>query len=65
MTDQEILDINKFTRVFVKASDYQYFGWIVCAGKKRSGKVRVVVEDDNGRWFIHNPSQLTNMENPR
>lgn len=44
--------------VKVIANDYSYEGYVVSQFKKRSGAIRVVVEDCNGRLFIHNPSQL-------
>ena len=44
--------------VRVVASDYQYDGWIVIGFAKRNGKIRAVVEDPNGRLFIHNAGQL-------
>jgi hypothetical protein len=62
VTDQEIIEATQspsFVFVRVQAADYAYEGWIVAAGyKKRSNKLRVCVEDANGRWFIHNPLQL-------
>lgn len=45
--------------VVVTANDYSYHGWIVGLAKKRSGVFRGVVEDVNGRLFIHNSSQLS------
>jgi len=45
-------------RVRVKANDYSYTGWLVSVFQKRSKAVRCVVEDRNGRLFIHNPDQL-------
>jgi hypothetical protein len=63
MTDEELLaaDANpQWVHVRVKATDYEYEGWLVTAfGKRRPTQVRCVVEDDNGRLFIHNASQLT------
>lgn len=66
MTDEEILKIQRRINdgsepeyVRVAAGDYTYTGWLVSSFTKRSGKVRVVVEDVNGRLFIHNPAQLS------
>jgi hypothetical protein len=47
--------------VTVVANDYSYDGTIVAIFAKLSEQVRVVVEDDKGRLFIHNPSQLTRL----
>lgn len=44
--------------VTVTANDYSYDGWLVAKFKKRSGHLRCVVEDANGRLFIHNFLQL-------
>jgi hypothetical protein len=44
--------------VHVTGSDYQYDGWLASVFTKRSGTVRYVVEDANGRLFIHNAKQL-------
>lgn len=52
-------------RVKVTANDYSYEGWL---GKedgtftKRSGAKRYIVEDDFGRCFIHNSSQIEVLE---
>lgn len=62
MTDEELLKADaapQWQRVRVKASDYEYEGWLVTAFNKRHHAVRCVVEDANGRLFIHNASQLT------
>lgn len=62
MTDEELLKIAaapQWQRVIVKASDYSYEGWLVSVFNKRRHQVRCVVEDDNGRLFIHNAAQLT------
>jgi hypothetical protein len=46
-------------RITVTGGDYTYEGYIVAAfRKRRSGDVRYVVEDDNGRLFIHNAKQV-------
>ena len=46
------------TPVRVVANDYAYDRWIVSAFAKRGGANRCVVEDANGRLFIHNSKQL-------
>lgn len=46
-------------RVRVTAGDYSYDGYIASVFLKvKSGAARCVVEDDNGRLFIHSPAQL-------
>jgi hypothetical protein len=45
-------------RVCVKAKDYSYYGEVVGMAVKRSGLVRFVVEDENGRLFIHSAENL-------
>ena len=42
--------------------DYTFHGVIVCVFLKRSGAVRVVVENHDGVLHIFNPSQLTPWE---
>ena len=45
--------------VTVQGKDYSYEGWIVARfPKRKSGEIRYVVEDENGRLFIHNQDQL-------
>lgn len=44
--------------VIVKANDYSYRGFLVVTFEKTSGATRCVVEDEHGRLFIHNPSQI-------
>lgn len=65
MTDEQVLSLQRRLGsgydpeyVRVQAGDYTYTGWLVSSFMKRSGKVRVVVEDVNGRLFIHNPAQI-------
>lgn len=45
--------------VGVQAGDYRYTGEVAGFITKRSGEVRAIVEDSNGRLFIHHPAQLT------
>jgi hypothetical protein len=45
-------------RVTVIANDYSYEGWLAGIAIKRSGAVHYIVEDDNGRLFIHNAAQI-------
>jgi hypothetical protein len=63
MTDEEMIAYNgraiEKNPVHVKANDYRYDGWLVSAFSKRSGQWRCVVEDDDGRLFIHNAGQIT------
>lgn len=63
MTNAELLDAaggaqSLHIPVRVTASDYRYDGWLIMVGCKRSGALRCVVEDSNGRLFIHNAGQL-------
>ena len=51
-------EANEPPPVTVKATDYVYDGWLMSVFNKRSGAVRCVVEDENGRLFIHNASQI-------
>jgi len=64
MTDDEMLTLvlNGCIPVHVKANDYEYDGWLVSAFAKRRGGWRCVVEDINGRLFIHNAAQLSEEE---
>lgn len=65
MTEEELIGLVMFdqepedVRVTVTASDYAYEGWLSTIVRKRSGAFRAVVEDDNGRLFIHNAGQLS------
>lgn len=65
MTEEELIGLVMFdqepedVRVRVTASDYAYEGWLSTIVRKRSGAFRAVVEDDNGRLFIHNAGQLS------
>lgn len=52
----------KELEVTVSGGDYSYHGWIVAIFKKNSGQVRCVVEDANGRLFIHNAKQVGTFE---
>lgn len=47
--------------VEVTANDYQYRGWQVARFPKRSDQIRVVVEDEHGRLFIHNETQIRSL----
>lgn len=57
MTDKEMMACIT-ERVKVVANDYTYNGWLRIVFQKRKGLWRCVVEDANGRLFIHNSSQL-------
>ena len=67
MTDDELLAIDaepQWVQVEVAGGDYRYWGWVVSVfSKRRKGQVRCVVEDSNGRLFIHNAGQLTRASN--
>ncbi len=43
--------------VQVIANDYTYSGYLACALRKRKGAIRFVIEDSEGRLFIHNALQ--------
>lgn len=61
MRDEELLAYHRLDRhrdVKVTANDYSYGGTLATVFRKRTGAIRAVVEDDNGRLFIHNPSQI-------
>lgn len=45
-------------RVIKDSGDYTYNGIIVSIFEKRSGAVRLVVENDDGMLFIFNEKQL-------
>lgn len=65
MTDEELQQLlieNNGCAVKVTANDYSYDGFLVFGGRKLSLKVRAVVEDVEGRLFIHNASQLTKLK---
>ena len=57
-----ILQVTPPVRVNVIATDYSYEGWLAGIAIKRSGAIRYVVEDDNGRLFIHNAAQIGKAE---
>lgn len=60
MTDDEMRN-SLHCPVVVRAADYSYDGVIVSVFYKRNKEKtiwRCVVEDDRGRCFIHNSSQL-------
>lgn len=61
MTDAELSKLwngNHEPPVRVTANDYAYDGWLVSLFQKRSGQWRGIVEDADGRLFIHNAGQL-------
>lgn len=66
MTDDELINVacrvlnNAATvKVRVTKRDYSYDGYIVGLILKQSGAIRTVVEDNCGRLFIHNSTELT------
>jgi hypothetical protein len=58
MTDDELRAMAPGQPVTVTGGDYSYAGWLNVVFEKRSGAVRCVVEDENGRLFVHNAKQL-------
>jgi hypothetical protein len=52
-------DIAPGDEVLVKAKDYSYCGILAVLFYKKSGELRCVVEDYNGRLFIHNMNQIS------
>ncbi len=46
------------TRVIKTGGDYVFRGEVVAAFHKRSGALRVVVENDDGILHVFNPAQL-------
>jgi hypothetical protein len=48
--------------VAVEAVDYSYAGTLVGIAFKRSGRIRYIVEDLEGRLFVHNASQINKPE---
>lgn len=58
MDDASMKNLNTQQVVRVTANDYAYDGWLLSVYQKRSGAWRCVVEDVNGRLFIHNAGQL-------
>lgn len=55
MTDE---DISIGDKVIKTSGDYKYSGIVVSIFTKLSGKIRVVVENDDGILHIFSPSQL-------
>ncbi len=49
-------------RVYKDSGDYTYNGVVVSIFQKRSGVVRLVVENDDGMLFIFNENQLKLVE---
>ena len=68
MTDEQLMMLwnneyiaNKvYPKVRVQGSDYSYEGWVVTVFRKKRAphQLRCDVEDENGRLFIHNATQL-------
>jgi len=57
-----VLQLTHEVKVTVSGGDYTYAGTLAGLVFKRSGAIRYVVEDDNGRLFIHNARQLGKAE---
>ena len=65
MTVEEmIVAASKDQRVKVTGGDYTYEGNVVASFTKLKGAARCVVEDDNGRLFIHNADNLSEIDVP-
>ena len=58
MTDHDLLCSPLHFSVQVTANDYAYEGFLVSVFYKRTGAIRCVIEDSNGRLFIHNAKQI-------
>ena len=58
MMNPSMVEITPPCRLTVIATDYSYEGWLVGVVIKRSCAIRCVVENDNGRLFIHNEKQI-------
>jgi len=55
--NEALSNVGNAVKVF--GEDYEYVGALTAVfTKRRGGGVRVVVEDDNGRLFIHKPENL-------
>ena len=57
-----VLQVSPPVRLTVTGNDYSYEGWLASVVIKRSGAIRYVIEDDNGRLFIHNAGQIGHKE---
>ena len=57
-----MLQVDPPVRLTVTGNDYSYEGWVAGVVIKRSGAIRYVIEDDNGRLFIHNATQIGKTE---
>lgn len=56
-------DEGYYPRVHVTGGDYSYFGYLTAVfRKRRGGLIRCVVEDENGRLFIHNSKQVNHSD---
>ena len=53
-----ILQTTEEIKVTVTTDDYSFTGVLVGIAITRSGKIRYVVEDDEGRLFIHTAEHL-------
>lgn len=61
MTDHEVLDLmidHRHPPVRARGIGFEYDGWVIATAIKRSGGLRVIVEDGDGRIFIHNANEL-------
>jgi len=55
--------MNTGDKVEKVTGDYKFKGTVVSVFKKLSGKVRVVVENEDGILHIFNPEQLSKLSN--
>jgi hypothetical protein len=54
----ESAELIMYDRVRVENHDYEFEGTVQCIWRKRSGAVRVVIEDDRGVCLIQSPRNL-------
>lgn len=59
---QPLLDLPSELTLSVQSEDYSYVGRLAGLAWKRTGKLRYVVEDDNGRLFIQSARQIGKAE---
>ncbi len=55
-------DLKPGDLVMKTSGDYTFYGVVLAVFPKRSGAIRVAVENNDGLIHIFNPSQLTHME---
>lgn len=47
-----------YREVTIRGDDFEYHGYLIFSFKKRNGKLRCVIEDENNRLFIQRPDQV-------